>query len=228
MRPVTDASTPTKRTLWYKLTIALSCLIFLFTQSSYATQSSAKDKSSTNDELKSFSFKKNLKLEKGVFLVATKTLDNSPFDKSVIYVTQYSSSGTYGLIVNRRLPMTVNEIVPEAKKSGDENNLFFGGPMHARYLFILTETNEAAGLHPVNHGIYFGAGPAIVPRLEKSDNRHSIRTYAGFSSWGPGQIEQEIKSGNWLVIPANSEQLFNRNPELLWTQLYKNWGGDWI
>jgi len=228
MQAINNASIPTKQVPWYKLTIVLLCVTFLFTQNSYATQSSTKDKPLASDELKPLSSKQNSKLEKGVFLVATKTLDNSPFDKSVIYVTQYGSSGTYGLIVNRRLPMAVNEVIPEAKQSDDENNLFFGGPMHARHLFILTETNEAAGLHPVNHGIYFGAGPAIVSRLEKSDNQHSIRTYAGFSSWGPGQIEQEIKSGDWLVIPANSQQLFNKNPELLWTQLYKNWGGDWI
>ncbi len=228
MLPITGASTSTKRTPWYKLTMALLCLIFLSTQNGYAIQSSTKDKPAASSKLKPFSFKQNSKLEKGVFLVATKALDNSAFNQSVVYVTQYDSSGTYGLIINRPLPMAVNEIVPEAKKSGDENNLFFGGTMHARYLFILTKTNEATGLHPVNHGIFFGAGPEIVSRLEKSDNQYSIRTYAGFSSWGPGQIEQKIKNGDWLVIPANSEQLFNENPELLWTQLYKNWVGDWI
>ena len=37
---------------------------------------------------------------------------------------------------------------------------------------------------------------------------HSLITL-GYSSWGPGQLEEEIVQNSWLTVPADSAIIFN-------------------
>jgi len=42
------------------------------------------------------------------------------------------------------------------------------------------------------------------------------RVYAGFSGWGPGQLEDEIEAGAWLVLDPDPNDLFTADPGDLW------------
>jgi len=106
--------------------------------------------------------------------------------------------------------------------------LYFGGPLHSTYLFMLTQTQFSHGLHSIKDDIYFGAGDQVKMRLRSDNKRDKIRAYAGFMSWGPDQLDQEITNGNWLLTPAPIEQLFDQDTSKLWKTLYQRWGGSWI
>jgi len=167
-------------------------------------------------------------LRKGHFLIATDVMEENGFSKSVIYVTQAGKDGTYGLIINRPTELAVKELIPHASKISATKSVYFGGPMHARFLFILAETTNGHDLHAVDQNIYFGAGPSVTSHLEEKSQDLNVRTYAGFSSWPPGQLEAEIAKGDWLVVPAATKNLFDTKPEDLWLRLYKLWSGNWI
>jgi len=166
-------------------------------------------------------------LNKGVFLVATDNLNGHSLSKSVIFITQHDSSGSSGFIVNRPTNLTVNEAFPNIHASNTTNNtLYFGGPLHSQYLFILTQTEETKGLYRVNRQVYFGTGPEMKSRLH-SETRDIIRTFAGFMSWGPGQLEDELSAGDWILAPGNTKQLFDDDTSDMWQTLYRLWAGSW-
>ena len=193
--------------------IVLTCLIALFILNvSFAA--SGKSRAHGN-------------LSKGVFLVATDKLNGFSLKKSVIYITQHDKTGTSGFIVNRPTNLTINEAFPETHASDSTNNtLYFGGPLHSQYLFILTQTDSPDGLHPINRQVHFGTGEEMKMRLH-SETKDIIRTYAGFMSWGPGQLESELSEGDWILAPGNIKQLFADDTSEIWKTLYRLWAGSW-
>ena len=168
-------------------------------------------------------------LNKGVYLVATKRLNDTGYEKSVIFITEHGQAGTYGIMVNRETQVLLEDVVPEARVQGHKGEkLYFGGPMHAQFLFVLTNTKDLDGLHKVTPGISFGAGKETVARLNAKKSSEATRTYAGFSSWGPGELEQEINSGIWVLAPGEGANLFDTDTTQLWQVLFDRWAGSWI
>lgn len=162
--------------------------------------------------------------------MASEDLDYTSMRHTVIYLIQHDEGGTSGVIINRPTNLTINEAFPETHASNKGNGtLFFGGPLHTQYLFMLTETGFTQGLHAIDQGIYFGTGEEIKLRLQAEKTPDKMKTFAGFMSWGPGQLESEISEGIWIMAPAKKQQVFNAEAEdALWNALYKRWAGSWI
>ncbi|MDH5378656.1 MAG: YqgE/AlgH family protein [Gammaproteobacteria bacterium] len=168
-------------------------------------------------------------LSKGVLLVATKRLNETGYEKAVIFVTEHSDAGSYGVIINRKTDVPLEDVIPEAKVRGKNKNwVYFGGPMHAQFLFVITQTHNTKGLHQVNKDIYFGAGKEAIAQVSAKKSTDPFRTYAGFASWGPGQLAEEINGGAWVLAPGDSSSLFTETSDQLWQNLMDRWAGSWI
>ena len=75
--------------------------------------------------------------------------------------------------------------------------------------------------------VYLAGGAALAKQLRSGANL-DMRGYAGYCGWAPGQLAAEINDGDWLVVPADSDTVFAAEPEIIWTQLMKTWGGLWL
>ncbi len=65
--------------------------------------------------------------------------------------------------------------------------------------------------------MYFTADPESIAQLVVHP-KLAVRYFAGYAGWGPGQLEQEISSGAWHVVPAAFDQVFQTD-ESLWESL---------
>ena len=166
-------------------------------------------------------------LEAGSILIATDKLNGSEFYHSVVYITQHSEHGTHGFIINKPTHMSINEAMPENMQLSNASKLYFGGPMHAQFLFVLTKNHEYPELHNVIDGLYFGAGDRAMIEINRLAH-DATRTFIGFSNWGPGQLQKELDHEAWLVAPGSVKDIFDDHPEALWEKLFKQWSGDWI
>ncbi len=54
----------------------------------------------------------------------------------------------------------------------------------------------------------------------------TVRVFAGYSGWGPGQLDGELDHGGWFVVDALPDDLLTPDPAGLWRSVLRRQGGD--
>jgi putative transcriptional regulator len=54
-----------------------------------------------------------------------------------------------------------------------------------------------------------------------------MRIFAGYSGWGPSQLDDELEMGGWLVVDVSSDELFGPCSQI-WETLMNKVGRDII
>jgi putative transcriptional regulator len=157
-----------------------------------------------------------------VFLVASRGLADPNFRETVVLVTHPQQGGPWGVIINRPLPQRLSEIITdhEQLKSG-KDVLHFGGPVVRQGLVFLVRTsNPPAGATAFLGDVYSTADTAWIDDfLARGDTARRLRVFAGYSGWGQGQLQIEIKRRGWHLVPADAETIFDKAPARIWPEL---------
>jgi putative transcriptional regulator len=151
----------------------------------------------------------------GHLLVATPELLDPNFFQSVVLLVRHDGEeGALGLVLNRPTETTIKDAWEQVSElpCGCDEPIHRGGPCEGPLMVL--HTQEAAGQIPVCSGLYFSAEQDKVEWLIEHDVR-PIRFFVGYAGWAPGQLEEELKSGSWLICPQVKEFVF-RTPEDLW------------
>ena len=154
---------------------------------------------------------------KGKLLLDGGKLEGSFFHRTVVLICEHNSEGALGLILNRQSGNKVGEMIvanlPEEMK---EQPLFLGGPVQPSALSFLQsntflpDANVMANLS-VGHSL-----ETLVDLGEAFSSTQKVKIFAGYSGWSPGQLEEEMKRGAWLVHPASLDLIFKTEPAHLW------------
>ena len=170
-------------------------------------------------------------IKKGTFLVATKNLTGSSFSETVILITHYSNWGATGLAINRPAKITLEEAFPDVQQLHDNRNeLFLGGPVKPDTIFVLMKTKRPdSSMRNIADDVYFAPGiSAFAGSRDQAVSKKTARAFAGYSGWAPGQLEAEIRRGDWLVIESDLDIVFTEENQSLWKKLTHDWSGSWI
>lgn len=158
----------------------------------------------------------------GVFLIARRGMPDPNFRETVVLVTHPQRGAPYGVIINRPLDFRLSEVFPEHKDlRGRKDVIYFGGPVAREGLvFLVRATEPPPRAIPVLKGVYFTADPDLVDELlKRPDPTRGLRVYAGHSGWGPGQLQNEISRGDWHLMPADAETVFEKESSRIWPEL---------
>jgi putative transcriptional regulator len=159
---------------------------------------------------------------RGRLLVATPAIESGPFMRSVVFLLDHDGDGALGVIVNRPLESDVDDVLPDwANLVNAPVCLFDGGPVamdSALALGVIADSAPPIGWRQM-------AGRVGLVDLEGPVPRHGeftgLRVFAGYAGWGPGQLEDELDEGAWLVIDARDEDLVSPQPETLWREVLR-------
>jgi putative transcriptional regulator len=153
----------------------------------------------------------------GQFLVASTKLADPNFFRTVVLIVRHNEEGAMGMVVNRPASLTVREVWEKVSGGGCETDehLHVGGPCPGP-LMALHERIDLADMEVVPR-VFFTADPENIAQLIGQQHL-SVRYFAGYAGWGPGQLEKEIATGAWHVTPAAPEQLF-ADDDSLWESL---------
>ena len=168
-------------------------------------------------------------LGKGMFLIATPSLRDPNFRQTVILLCEHGPDGALGVVLNRPTEMNITEVLPQMPVlEGQAHRVFCGGPVQKDSLLVLYHLNEEVeDTHAVLDGVYLGGNTETLKRiLEVPAEEESFRAYMGYSGWGPGQLEEEIKTNSWLVTPADGDIVFNTPIEQRWKKATEKLGID--
>lgn len=158
----------------------------------------------------------------GSFLVARSALKDPNFSQTVVLILAHGEDGAYGLVVNR--PSAIEGVPVPA---------FVGGPCESPGMILLHahedwvertpgpfDDEESTPKGEVAPGVFLGDAQCLK-RAGNPGEGETVRArlFRGYSGWGPGQLEQELVSGAWSLVPASAELLFDTSADELWHSL---------
>lgn len=152
---------------------------------------------------------------RGHLLVATPQLMDPNFARSVVLVLEHSEDGALGVVLNRPSSESVNGVLPDwAPVIAPPRVVFAGGPV---------ETGAVLGVATAAEGDGF----EVVDLTEPPDALRpgSLRLFAGYAGWGPGQLDAELAEGSWFVLDAELGDLVDDDPDDLWARVLRRQGG---
>lgn len=161
----------------------------------------------------------------GVLLVAPPLLRDPNFWRSVVLLCEHGEDGTIGLILNRPLTLDLKDVLDGL--SGD-NLLSLGGPVQQDTLhFLHSHADMVEEAVEVVDGVHWGGDFEAISYLVESRvaSPRDLRFFIGYAGWKPGQLEEEISSGGWILARARDELVFSEKPEDLWRATLRRMGG---
>jgi putative transcriptional regulator len=176
-----------------------------------------------------FEFEKDL--APGSFLVASRKLGDPNFYQTVILILRYGQDGAAGLVINRPLKVKLSNVMPEIEELAQrKENLFLGGPVEpGKILLLLKSAAKPEDSIPVFGDVYVSSSRKELKRLIKSTNKsEKFRIYAGYAGWAPGQLESECSRGDWHVLKADAETVFEKKSLEIWQELIHRFTANWV
>jgi putative transcriptional regulator len=163
----------------------------------------------------------------GQLLLASPTLQDPNFARTVVLVAMHSEDGAMGVVLNRPSEMTVGEAVPQLQDLvGELETVYVGGPVQSSSVVFLAEFLEPSLAGVMVFGrIGFPAPDAGIEQLAQATARR--RVFAGHAGWGRGQLDAEMAEGDWIAHPAQPQDVFTDEPHELWSSVLTSKGGSY-
>lgn len=159
---------------------------------------------------------------RGKLLLANGSLFGDVFRQTVILMADHDDDGALGFVVNRPTDMIVDRDESAEHLDVVEALVYSGGPVQQSLLSVIAEfisSEHAAKL--IFDAVGFLNLETSAPTAVKR-----ARVFAGYSGWGPGQLENEIAEGSWVITDATADLVFG-DPEEMWREALRRMGGEY-
>jgi putative transcriptional regulator len=169
------------------------------------------------------------RLAKGKLLVATADLSDPNFHETVVLLADYGPTGASGLVINRPSRTTLAELLPGEENLRPRNDtIYIGGPVaQDRLILLIRSATKPHAAHRLFDDVYISGSASTLRRLTQPHQAAVFRSYMGYAGWGPGQLESEVERGDWRILPAEAEMIFELPPKSLWRTLIARSSGEW-
>lgn len=166
-------------------------------------------------------------LERGTFLISSPEIDTGLFFRGVILLCEHTSSGSFGLVINKPLDIDLPpELIDLSEASNPSVSLRAGGPVQTNQMMILHNSNAIPDQTlEVCPGVYLGGDLDFLQQVVSDPEGPEVRLCFGYVGWNAGQLEREFLDGQWHLKPATAHHLFSLPSEKLWQTLLREMGG---
>lgn len=168
----------------------------------------------------------------GQLLVAMPQMQDSRFERSVIYVCVHNAEGAMGLVLNRQADeLTFADLLRQLEivLEGETGSvpIHMGGPVEMGRGFVLhTSEYQQGGTIKVNDDISLTATIDILKDIAEGHGPRRAILALGYAGWGAGQLDTEIQKNSWLNVTADESLLFEGDLGEKWTRSIAKLGID--
>lgn len=159
----------------------------------------------------------------GKLLVASPNQKDPFWNKTVIWLYEYSQENYAGLIINKPSPKNCGELAHHHNINWDTKvPLYIGGPVNPSALILMHSPGWATpNTQTVNSSVCLSSHGTMLNRLAQEDQPDNWRLVLGHCGWAPGQLEREImRRDGWLTTDFDPDILWDsRRPEVVWHQV---------
>ena len=165
-------------------------------------------------------------------LISMPQLVDPNFTRTVVLLCKHNEEGAFGLVVNRPLVTSGRVIVNLDPPVATERELevWIGGPVEPERSCMLVaghaEEDQVFGGVPIADGLFLSTSPDLLRRLLEPVPPPDARLIVGYSGWGPGQLEAELRGSSWLLSDIDRDLLFNTPAEHMWERAIRRLGAD--
>lgn len=166
----------------------------------------------------------------GQFLIAMPNMADPRFVHTVTYICTHNETGAMGIVINRlygavdmkglleQLNLPFGEMTPDKQ-------IHYGGPVETGRGFVLHTDDycEDASMR-IEGGVAMTATLEILKTIAEGHGPQRSLISLGYAGWAPGQIEAEIQSGAWLIVPADNDLLFDTSLDDKWERVIAKLG----
>jgi putative transcriptional regulator len=158
---------------------------------------------------------------RGQFLVATPTMGDPRFRRTVILMVKHDSKGAFGIVINRqigrRTMAQLLEAVGEKTDSQASVPVYTGGPVQSERGFIVHSAEyRRAETVTVGSRISMTSTKEILVDIARGQGPEKWLVAIGYAGWGAGQLEGEMARNDWFTAPADSRLVFDIERDKLW------------
>ena len=165
----------------------------------------------------------------GSILIADPFLKDPNFLRTTVFICEHQLEGTFGFVINRKHEVAVGDLITDLE--GCTFPLYYGGPVQRDAVhFLHYRPDLISGGIEIIDGIFWGGNFEQVTALIRSNQlkENQIRFFIGYSGWGEGQLEDELKEKSWLTTNGTRKLVFHRNIDLIWPDALKQIGGEYV
>ena len=168
----------------------------------------------------------------GQLLVAMPGMEDPRFVKTVIYMCAHNEDGAMGLVINRAIesltfPDLLEQLGIETVDPDARIKIQFGGPVESGRGFVLHSSDYSQDVTMVvDNDVALTATIDILKAIAVGDGPCQRLLALGYSGWGPGQLDAEIKRNGWLHVDADKELVFGLDLDGKWERAIRKIGVD--
>jgi putative transcriptional regulator len=163
--------------------------------------------------------------KKGSLLISEPFMEDPYFKRTVVLLCEHNAEGSFGFVLNRYIDVKVHDIVQDLPEL--QNRISVGGPVNNENLFYLHKLgDQLEGSSEIIDGIYMGGRFDVLK--DKINNGiidpDDIRFFIGYSGWSENQLQEELKSKSWLVLPCEGTDIMDTKHDELWSEVLRDKG----
>jgi putative transcriptional regulator len=152
------------------------------------------------------------------------------FAQTVILLCDYTDQGAFGLVVNRQMTdpaWTMIQTEPPIRIDPDIR-LWIGGPVEPQRTWVLMAESHGPDeeQREIAPGLLLSVSHELTLQLLQAPPSTRARLIAGYSGWGPGQLDQEIAASGWLTMDVDAGLIFGVPAEQMWETAIRRLGAD--
>lgn len=164
----------------------------------------------------------------GVLLISDPFLKDPNFLRTVVFICEHQPEGSFGFVLNKLYDQKLGDLISDLE--GYNLPVYYGGPVQVDTVHFLHRCPDIIheGIE-VAEGIYWGGDFEEVVQLikDKALRPSDIRFFIGYSGWGEGQLEEELKTKSWITREGNSKLVFHKQATEIWKESLKDLGGEY-
>ena len=171
-----------------------------------------------------------VKPKKGTLLIAEPALTGDvSFNRSVVLLAEHNDEGSVGFILNKPLDYHVSDLITEITVP---LQVFNGGPVEQDNLYFIHKVPHLIDNSvEISDGIYWGGDFDKTIELINQEviTEKDIRFFLGYSGWASLQLDQELLSKSWIVVPNQYESdIIQKSTKAFWKEHMIELGGDYL
>ncbi|MEI6531340.1 MAG: YqgE/AlgH family protein [Chlamydiota bacterium] len=166
-------------------------------------------------------------IEKGSFLVASPEIDSGVFNRAVIIVCEHCSAGSFGLMINKRLDLSLPEGIINVKGLVNQKiAICAGGPLQTNQMMLLHDYSKIPDQTlTLMENVFLGGDLPFLQESAADEAGPAVRLCFGYTGWSSGQLEREFMDGVWYLAKSSYKHIFETPADKVWNAVLQEMGG---